>query len=235
MTAFAGSARGKEWDVDFSDPKTSLLADMVQDRQDSVALQLLVVGCGEGNEAAVLAQRLEAQVTGIDIVPHFDPRAAALVDLREGDATRMEFDDQSFDFVYSFHALEHMGDYRAALREIHRVLKPGGGYLIGTPNRNRLIGYLGSKNTSVAEKMLWNIADWKAKWGGTFRNELGAHAGYTMSELQAELEKVFACADSITSEYYLRLYPSWRPLIFLLYRTGLWQQLFPAIYFYGIR
>jgi ubiquinone/menaquinone biosynthesis C-methylase UbiE len=235
MTAFAGSARGKEWDVDFHDPKTSLLADMVQDRQDIVSLKLLVVGCGEGNEAAVLAQRLGATVTGIDIVSHFDPRAAVLVDLREGDATRMEFDDESFNFIYSFHALEHIGDYRAALREMHRVLKPGGGYLIGTPNRSRLIGYLGSKNTSVADKVLWNMADWKAKLSGKFRNELGAHAGYTLSELQAELEKVFACADNITSEYYLRLYASWRPLIFLLCRTGLWQQLFPAIYFYGIR
>src|SRR5690606_17037057 len=107
----------------------------------------------------------------------------------------------SFDFVYSFHALEHIPQYRTALREIHRVLKPDGGYLIGTPNRSRLVGYLGARNASLAEKIRWNVADWKAMLRGEFRNELGAHAGYSSEELRAELAGVFQCAHSITSDY----------------------------------
>ena len=134
MTEFAGDRAM----VDFGDPKTALLADMVHARQADKPLRMLVVGCGDGVEAAVLAQTLHAEVTGIDLIANFDPRATALADLRVGDATQLEFADQSFNFVYSFHALEHIGDYRAALQEMHRVLEPGGGYLIGTPNRERL-------------------------------------------------------------------------------------------------
>lgn len=229
--ASAGNAR----DIIFKDPKTSILADILRERQGAAPMRLLVAGCGSGIEAAVLAQRLGTAVTGMDIVPNFDQRAALLADLRQGDATQMEFDDESFDFVYSFHVLEHIADYRTALREMHRVLKPKGGYLIGTPNRSRLIGYLGSINTTLADKVRWNMADWKARLSGEFHNELGAHAGYTLDELQAELARVFTLTESITSEYYLRLYDTRRLLVASLCHTGLSRWLFPAIYFYGIR
>lgn len=231
MTAFAGDFPA----MNFNDQKTELLADMVLARQRAAPLRLLVVGCGDGTEAAVLAQRLGSEVVGIDLVSGFDPRATLLADLRVGDAMQLDFDDASFNFVYSFHALEHIADHHAALREMHRVLKAGGGYLIGTPNRDRLIGYLGSRNTSVAEKLQFNLADWAARLRGEFRNELGAHAGYALEELQAELTQVFSTAESVTSEYYLSLYAAHRRLVALLCRSGLGRIVFPAIYFYGIR
>jgi SAM-dependent methyltransferase len=48
----------------------------------------------------------------------------------QGDATRMEFADCSFDFVYSFDVFEHLPDPARVLGEIARVLRPGGGCLI---------------------------------------------------------------------------------------------------------
>ena len=50
-------------------------------------------------------------------------RRGALVQM---DAGQMRFADASFDFVYSFNVFEHIPDPRAVLRDIRRVLKPGG-------------------------------------------------------------------------------------------------------------
>lgn len=229
--AFAGNPENQK----IKDPKTTVLAEILRERQGPAAMRLLVVGCGAGTEAAVLAHHLDAVVIGIDLVPDFDEYAKSIVDLRQGDATQMEFEDESFDFVYSFHALEHIPEYAVALREMRRVLKPGGGYMIGTPNRTRLIGYLGSRGATLTEKVQWNLADWRAKLRGEFRNELGAHAGYALHELHAELKRVFTVAESITSEYYLRVYDKKRFLVSSLCHTGLSRWLFPAIYFYGVR
>lgn len=215
--------------------KTVVLADILREYQGGSPPRILVVGCGTGIEAAVLAQRLQTHVTGIDIDPQFDKEASEVADLQLGDATCMDFDDASFDFVYSYHVLEHIPDYQAALREIRRVLKPGGGYMIGTPNRTRLIGYLGSEGTALIKKIEWNLADWSAKMRGKFRNEFGAHAGYSLDELHDELTQIFTTAVSITSKYYFEVYSDKQLLVSALLRTGTARWFFPAVYFYGTR
>lgn len=53
--------------------------------------------------------------------------------LRSEDLTRLTFDNAAFDCVMSFDVLEHVYDYRAALREMARVLKPGGLLLMTAP------------------------------------------------------------------------------------------------------
>ncbi len=217
----------------FADIKTATLAEIIRLRSASVPANILVVGCGSGIEAAILAEELGSQVIGIDIGAEFDSFAAKIADLRRGDATKMEFQNESFDFVYSFHALEHIPEYKLALHEMKRVLKPGGGFLIGTPNRSRVIGYLGSKNTSLNKKIKWNIADWKAKLSGKFKNEFGAHAGFTLKELHTDLENVFSKVDSITNDYYYGIYGQNKVFVSTLIHLGIWRWLFPAIYFYG--
>ena len=62
--------------------------------------------------------------------------------LMDMDARRLEFEDNSFDFVFSASSIEHFGtaeDIEAALREMHRVLKPGGACVLTTEIKlNRL-------------------------------------------------------------------------------------------------
>jgi ubiquinone/menaquinone biosynthesis C-methylase UbiE len=194
-----------------------------------------VVGCGSGAEAAVLAAELQTEVIGIDIEAAFDPEAAAIADLRQGDARCLEFADQSFDLVYSYHALEHIPNCTKALREMHRVLSEGGAYCIGTPNRLRLIGYLGSKDATCREKLAWNVADWMAQARGRFRNEFGAHAGFSSVELKEMLEGVFGETTEITLQYYLGVYRSYATLVNLLAKWSLGRFLFPSVYFMGKR
>ena len=66
------------------------------------------------------------------------------LEFRRMDARRLEFADESFDFVVSLSAIEHFGrsrDILSALREIHRVLKAGGTAALTTEIRlNRLAG-----------------------------------------------------------------------------------------------
>lgn len=215
------------------DLKTPVLAQFIREHSVTPPRTILVVGCGGGIEAAVLALLLDAQVTGIDVLTSFDERAAKVANLRYGDATNMDFEDESFDFVFSFHALEHIPGYRKALAEMRRVLRSGGGWLVGTPNRDRLIGYLGSKDATFRQKIEWNLVDWKAKLTGCFRNELGAHAGYTEKELADELASVFSRVENITSDYYRVIYRRRKHAIETILRTGIGRWLLPAVYFMG--
>lgn len=57
----------------------------------------------------------------------------SLFTLLAANALRLPFPDNSFDAVVCSEVLEHIPDYRAALREIHRVLKPGGRFCASVP------------------------------------------------------------------------------------------------------
>src|SRR5687767_4711684 len=102
------------------DTKTEKVAELILQFHTSPIKELLVVGCGSGIEAAILAQRLSANVTGIDLCGEFDATAADICELREGNAKALEFEDGSFDFVFSYHALEHIDDPVKALHEMQR-------------------------------------------------------------------------------------------------------------------
>jgi len=53
--------------------------------------------------------------------------------LRNEDATRLTFDNASFDFIMSFEVLEHIPDYLAAFNEVQRILRPGGRFYFTAP------------------------------------------------------------------------------------------------------
>lgn len=95
-------------------------------------LDVLDVGCGQGIDLARFAQA-GAHVTGIDLTPrHVELARAHLAALNldgevvNGDAEQLPFPDASFDRVTSNGVLHHTPDLPAALREIRRVLRPGG-------------------------------------------------------------------------------------------------------------
>jgi SAM-dependent methyltransferase len=214
-----------------TDALCSQLADIVG---DSPVRDVLVVGCGNGAEAAFLACFFHTKVIGVDLKGEFDPVAAADADLRVMDATDLEFDDDSFDLVYSFHALEHISDPERALAEMQRVLRPGGFYCVGTPNRHRVVGYIGSA-TSLQNKVRWNLQDFAMRLRGRFRNEYGAHAGFTSTELRDSCRRAFGEAEEVTDGYYRRRYDRGRAarMVEALISTHTSRFLFPCVYFAG--
>jgi len=92
----------------------------------------LELGCGSGVVVTYLAKEYEGEVVGIDM----DPQQVALahksgnglpnVRYLEADATTLPFKSSSFDVVLSFGVLHHIKDWLGALKEVRRVLKPGG-------------------------------------------------------------------------------------------------------------
>ena len=51
------------------------------------------------------------------------------------DIRALPFSDDCFDLIYSMGTIEHFPDYRTAVDEIYRVLRPGGTAIIGVPNK----------------------------------------------------------------------------------------------------
>jgi len=95
--------------------------------------RLLDVGCGPGTITADLARRVApGEVVGIDPSAEVVERAQALggehANLRfaVGDVYALDLSDDSFDVVHAHQVLQHLSDPVAALREVRRVLAPGG-------------------------------------------------------------------------------------------------------------
>jgi ubiquinone/menaquinone biosynthesis C-methylase UbiE len=93
--------------------------------------RVLEVGCSRGYLTR-LVQRSAPHTRGVDINAEAIGRGVTH-GLSVMDAQRLKFDDESFDKVFSFHCIEHVPDLGAALREMDRVLKPGGSLLLVYP------------------------------------------------------------------------------------------------------
>jgi ubiquinone/menaquinone biosynthesis C-methylase UbiE len=105
--------------------------------------RVLEVAPGPGYFAIELAKIGGYRITGLDISRTFveiaSRNAAAAgvpVDFQRGDASQMPFDDESFDFLLCRAAFKNFARPVAALKEMHRVLAPGGGALIIDLRRN---------------------------------------------------------------------------------------------------
>lgn len=100
---------------------------------------VLDAACGTGYGAAILAEAAHL-VVGLDHSPEALFRCRhryqrSNVHFLRGDCCHVGLRDGAVDAVISFETLEHLEDMRSFLREIKRVLKPGGILLISTPNR----------------------------------------------------------------------------------------------------
>lgn len=111
--------------------------------------RLLEVGFGTGTDLLQFA-RAGAQVTGVDLTPRSIEIARRRFEVYGltgefaiGDGESLSFPDSSFDVVYSFGVLHHTPDTQRAVREIHRVLKPGGKAIVMLYHRASLY-YWGS-------------------------------------------------------------------------------------------
>jgi len=105
-------------------------------------LRVLEVGCGLGTDGAQFA-KAGADYTGVDLTDAAVELARKRFELfnlpgtfRAADAENLDFADASFDLVYSHGVLHHTPDTARAVREVHRVLRPGGRAVVMLYHRN---------------------------------------------------------------------------------------------------
>lgn len=170
--------------------------------------RILVAGCGAGHEAALIQQLLEAKVEAVDVENELLPKFSDWQDLNYQVASvcDLPFSENTFDGIFYHHVIEHVDDPAKSLAELSRVLKPGGQIFVGTPNRHRLVSSVGAHKQTQWDptwqnKLRDNVRDWSARLQGRFRNEYGAHAGFSRSELSHMLSKNFVNQQWVTKQY----------------------------------
>jgi SAM-dependent methyltransferase len=111
-------------------------------------LEVLEIGVGLGADHQSFAEG-GARLTGVDLTPRAIEHTRRRLELfgltselRQGDAEQLPFADGSFDVVYSWGVLHHSPDTKAAFREVHRVLRPGGQARIMVYSKWSLIGLM---------------------------------------------------------------------------------------------
>jgi len=126
------------------DARGSILAAIVAELLPGPA-KLLDVGCGVGDNLRYI-YRPDLELHGIE----YSRATAAMAKRVLGDKASIQvasahdipFGDAEFDMAMSFEVLEHIDDDRAAMKEIARVVKPGGYFLITLPYNAWFKSYL---------------------------------------------------------------------------------------------
>jgi len=118
--------------------RTARLLHSILDRPDALVLDLC---CGTGDLAFALARAGKARIVGADfahsmlvrareksaaLAPSPNQGSASPMTFLEADALRLPFAGDSFDLVTTAFGFRNLANYEAGLREIQRVLKPGG-------------------------------------------------------------------------------------------------------------
>ena len=106
--------------------------DPVLDFQSLIMKDVLEIGVGNGTHAQLIAPHCRTY-TGIDLTEyavHSTSTRLKLNSIRAEivrmDAEHMAFPDESFDFIWSWGVIHHSSNTQNIIRQIHRVLRPGG-------------------------------------------------------------------------------------------------------------
>ncbi|MFM8316231.1 MAG: class I SAM-dependent methyltransferase, partial [Deltaproteobacteria bacterium] len=122
--------------IDASDGRYQLLKELIANNKFSSVLD---AGCGKGRYLRNILNdfsglNLHASDLSTQVMSHLPVD----IERKQGSLLRLPYPDSKFDLCYTVEALEHAVHVDGALRELTRVLKPGGKLLIIDKNINRL-------------------------------------------------------------------------------------------------
>ena len=96
---------------------------------------ILEIGTGTGYGIDIIAPRCRRFVTMDKTRSEELAAMPENVEFVQATVPPLPFADESFDYVVSFQVIEHIKRDREFVREVHRVLKKGGKFIVSTPNR----------------------------------------------------------------------------------------------------
>lgn len=100
-----------------------------------VSGRVLEIGTGTGYGIDIIAPSCDRFTT----LDKFSSEATAAlpgnVEFVKATVPPLPFKDESFDYVVSFQVIEHIADDRTFIKEVHRVLRKGGKFIVTTPNK----------------------------------------------------------------------------------------------------
>ncbi|MEP6636618.1 MAG: class I SAM-dependent methyltransferase [Acidobacteriota bacterium] len=170
---------------------------LAADFAGSAGLKVLEIGCGLGTDGAQFAQA-GADYTGVDLTEAAVDLARKRFELsdlpgtfRTADAENLDFADNSFDLVYSHGVLHHTPDTARAVREVHRVLRPGGRAVVMLYHRN-------SYNYRV------NISVFRRAGANLLKSEAGIKLVHRITGEPLESLREHARLLQVTEESYLK-------------------------------
>ena len=109
---------------------------MLQDATGSSpgVMTLLDIGAGRGELITLLRRTLSVKASACDY--HVERFALPDVEIRQLNLNqeRLPYADASFDIVTCSEVVEHLENYRDLFRQVNRILKPGGVFVVTTPN-----------------------------------------------------------------------------------------------------
>ena len=143
---------------------------------------MLDVGCGEGRHIfGIMQEHPEIKCIGLDMdndslhkaeegYEYFKSISNVGAEFLKGSAYSLPFLDNSLDLIVCSEVLEHLHQYNDAVKEIHRVLKPGGKFYASVP-------------ASWPEKICWALSK-------DYQNQPGGHLRiFNQSGLVSEIEE----------------------------------------------
>jgi len=98
------------------------------------SLRHLDIGPGHGDLIHTLRAELNIKSDACDYTDSLMRLGDVKVEVVDLNTEKLPYVDSSYDLVTCTEVLEHLEHYRETIREIHRVLKPGGVFVLTTPN-----------------------------------------------------------------------------------------------------
>ena len=176
-------------------PAKRLPFDRLIDFEQLSGKDVLEIGVGMGSHAQLIASHAKSY-TGIDLTEYAVKsttarmRAAELesssVRIMRMDAEHMDFPDESFDLVWSWGVIHHSSDTRQILKEMNRVLRPGGKAI-----------------TMVYHRNFWNYYIYSGLFGGVIKGSL-FRSGSLHKVRQTEIDGALARFYTV---------PEWKNLV----------------------